>query len=218
MSAYTAGHPPTSSAAIRSKAATNSVTNLALPAMLFAHVFVLGYVAVLGGGIGVQAVEGDMPCPLCVLQRMAMMLCALGPAYIIQRCRTGEVTAQDFAMGYGLAIVAGVAGMAMAGRQVLLHIVPPDEGYGEPILGLHLYTWAFITFTVAIVTAGINLMLAHRIVPTTAQVGHLSTITLWVFVAIVAVNVLIIFAEEGFNWTLPDNPVRYELLYQLNLR
>ena len=36
-------------------------------------------------------------------------------------------------------------------RQVLLHIMPGDAGYGSALLGYHYYTWAFIGFAVAIV-------------------------------------------------------------------
>ena len=38
----------------------------------------------------------------------------------------------------------------MSGRQVLLHILPGDPGYGGEVLGLHLYSWAFIVFATII--------------------------------------------------------------------
>jgi disulfide bond formation protein DsbB len=46
---------------------------------------------VLLGGFAFQFVSGELPCPLCMLQRHAMMLCALGPAFLIARARHGEM-------------------------------------------------------------------------------------------------------------------------------
>src|SRR6516165_10089144 len=105
-----------------------------------AHVNVMAICGVLLGAFGVQFGEGEFPCPLCVLQRMAMLLCAVGPAFIIVKTRRGEVDVGDFAAGYGMSVLAAVVGGAIAGRQVLLHVLPSDQGYGEPVLGLHLYT------------------------------------------------------------------------------
>src|SRR5262245_16321889 len=116
-----------------------------------AQVNVLAVCGVLLGAFGVQFVEGELPCPLCVLQRMAMLLCALGPAFILLRTRAGDVDARDFATGYGLSVVAAVAGAVIAARQVLLHVVPPDPGFGAPVLGLHLYTWSLIVFATVLV-------------------------------------------------------------------
>ena len=55
---------------------------------------------------------------------MAMMLGALGPAYVIMKAREGEVKTSDFATGYGISVIAAVAGASISIRQILLHIVP----------------------------------------------------------------------------------------------
>ena len=47
------------------------------------HLCILGICAVLIGAFVVQFGEGELPCPLCLIQRMCMILAALGPAYII---------------------------------------------------------------------------------------------------------------------------------------
>ncbi|MEU6991114.1 hypothetical protein ABZ953_10720 [Streptomyces sp. NPDC046465] len=46
-----------------------------------------------------------------------MLLCAAGPAYVIVRSRSGEISTVDYMAGYGLSIVAAVAGAGMATRQ-----------------------------------------------------------------------------------------------------
>lgn len=177
-----------------------------------AHLFVLGYCVVLLAAFGVQFIAGEYPCPLCMLQRMAMVLATLGPAYIIARTRSGDVSLRDYATGYGLSIVAAVVGGLMSTRQVLLHIVPPDPGYGEPVLGMHLYTWALITFVVVIVFCGINMIFANELVPRGVQFGLISKLTLGLFLLIVGAELVTTLFLEGFHWFLPDNPSHYELL------
>ncbi|WP_018223402.1 disulfide bond formation protein B [Salinispora pacifica] len=182
-----------------------------------AHLFVLAYCGVLLGGFVVQFVTGDLPCPLCILQRMAMMLVAFGPLYIIARTRRGDVRLADYAMGYGMSIVAAVAGAAIAVRQILLHIVPPDPGYGSPLLGLHLYTWAFITFCVVLVFCGVSLIFARALVPRGVRFGWPSKVVCGLFLVIVAANLVVVFLQAGFHWFLPPDPDRYEIFHGLAL-
>lgn len=176
-----------------------------------AHLFVLAYCVVLLAAFGVQFIKGEYPCPLCMLQRMAMVLATLGPAYIIARTRGGDVSLRDYATGYGLGIVAAVAGGLISTRQVLLHVVPPDPGYGEPVMGLHLYTWALVTFVTVIVFCGISMIFADELVPRGVEFGILSKVVLGLFVVIVAAELVTTFFLEGFNWFLPDDPSRYEI-------
>ncbi|WP_018801335.1 disulfide bond formation protein B [Salinispora arenicola] len=182
-----------------------------------AHLFVLSYCGVLLAAFGVQFVTGELPCPLCILQRMAMMLVVCGPLYIIGRARRGDVTLADYAMGYGLSIVAAVAGAAYAARQILLHIVPPDPGYGSPVLGLHPYTWAFITFCVVLVFCGVSLVFGRELVPRGVRFGWPSKVVIGLFLVIVAANLVAVFVQEGFHWFLPADPTRYEIFDDLSL-
>ncbi|MFB9928240.1 disulfide bond formation protein B [Amycolatopsis halotolerans] len=181
------------------------------------HIYVLGICAVLLGGFLVQFGRGEYPCPLCILQRMFMMLAALGPVFVIARSRTQAVTTREFAAGYGMSIVASVCGAAVAARHIMLHIKPPDPGYGSTVWGLHPYTWAFITFTVAILAAGGSLALARELEPLDSHSTALSTTVLWIFGAIVLANLLAVFALEGLHWFLPGDPIRYQLLHDLGI-
>jgi heme/copper-type cytochrome/quinol oxidase subunit 2 len=117
-------------------------------------------------------------------------------------------------VGMGMAILGSVVGAIMSTRQILLHILPGDKGYGEPILGLHLYTWALITFMVVIAFAGFVLLFGHEFVPIAPQARWARTLAwviVWIFIATIAMNMLVVFAEEGFNWYLPDDPTKYML-------
>jgi disulfide bond formation protein DsbB len=181
------------------------------------HFNVVAICGVLGGAFVVQFAEGEFPCPLCVLQRMAMLLCALGPAFIIVKARSGDVEMGDFATGYGMSVVAAVAGAGIAGRQVLLHIVPPDPGYGDPVLGLHLYTWSFIVFVTVMIVSGLNLLFTSSLRPKGARSGCFSRAVLWLLGAVILANAVTVFLEEGLHWVLPDNPDRYRLFEDLGL-
>jgi disulfide bond formation protein DsbB len=176
-----------------------------------AHLNILVICGVLAGAFVVQFGGGEFPCPLCVLQRMAMMLCALGPAYVIMQARYGEVKTSDFATGYGMSVLAAVGGACISIRQILLHIVPPDPGYGDPVLGLHLYTWALLVFVAEIIAAGVNLVFARELEPREAELGWSSRLVLLLLGAIIAANAVAVFAEEGLHWTLPDDPNSYRL-------
>lgn len=182
-----------------------------------AHLFVLAYCGVLLAAFVVQFGIGDLPCPLCILQRQAMILVMCGPLYIIGRARRGDVTLADYTMGYGMSIVAAVVGAGVAARQILLHIVPPDPGYGSAVLGLHLYTWSFITFCVVLVFCGVSLIFGRELVPRGVRFGWASKVVCGLFLVTVAANLVAVFFELGFHWFLPSNPTRYEAFHGLLL-
>jgi len=180
-----------------------------------AHLCILGICAVLLGALGVQFIQGEFPCPLCLLQRMAMMLCALGPAYVILRLRQGDVTPTDYATGFGLSALAGLGGAFISARQVLLHIVPPDPGFGEPMFGLHLYTWALVVFATVIGMSGLFLVFNAELLPRGVRFGWPSRLVIGLLGAIILANVLAAFAQEGLHWSIPDEPDRYQLFEDL---
>ena len=103
---------------------------------------ILNGLALLGvtGALGVdffwQFAYGELPCPLCLLQRVALVMAGVG---FLLNLRMGPSP-----MHYAMSIAGALGGMLASGRQVLLHIMPGDPRYGEPFMGLHFYTWAFI--------------------------------------------------------------------------
>ncbi|MFD9353287.1 disulfide bond formation protein B [Streptomyces sp. NPDC060031] len=188
----------------------------------FACLFAIGWTGVVCGGLLYQFGLWEYPCPLCIVQRMCMLLAAMGAAHIIRTALThGSVPGRDYMMGWGLALVAVIAGSFASWRQTTLHVLPGDKGYGSEVFGLHLYVWAWILFQASVVAVGIVLAFAHttadRSVPA-AGPGPLRTvglIALWFLGLVLAVSVVAVFFEEGFNWFLPDDPTRYELPYEL---
>jgi len=181
--------------------------------------FLLAYSGVLLGGLYFQFGVGEYPCPLCMIQRYGMMLATLGAMWILVEGRRGSLNAARYAQGLGMAVVGSVVGGAASTRQILLHILPGDTGYGEPVLGLHLYTWALITFAIVVIYVGLALILAPRAIPVIPKkhgVGwKVTTLVMWLFMAIVIINLVMIVFLEGIAWILPDNPTSYNLIDQL---
>ncbi|MDI3423924.1 disulfide bond formation protein B [Streptomyces luteolus] len=187
----------------------------------FACFFATGWTAVVCAGLGVQFIGWDYPCPLCMIQRMFMLLAALGAGVIVRKGMTGTLTGRDYMMGWGLALVACIGGGFTAWRQTMLHILPGDKGYGAPVLGLHMYVWAWILFMASVVAIGIVLALAHlttdRMIPTKGLYVPIGRVVLWFVAVVIAVNMVAVFLEEGFHWFLPDDPNRYEFFYQVGI-
>jgi disulfide bond formation protein DsbB len=200
--------------------ATTATDNPAVPLPLkrragfaFHHVFLLGYCAVLLSGLVIQFTKQEHPCPLCIVQRMAIMLCAMGPAYVIARSRTGQVVRSDVMTGFGMALVGAVTGLVMSARQVLLHIMPPDPGVGSTLLGLHLYTWGLVTFVAVLAGCGFYLLVSDELVPGPVHYGWVSRMALWLFALTILANAIAVFFEEGLPWFLSAGPATYRLIH-----
>jgi hypothetical protein len=85
-------------------------------------------------------------------------------------------------------------------------------------MGLHLYTWALLIFLAEVLTTGLLFTFAHDLEGHAVTFGRVSRFTLLAFGAVIVGNIVAVFFEEGLRWTLPDAPVRYQLLYDLGLR
>lgn len=174
-----------------------------------AHAWVL--FAILVGAFVLQFVDGQPPCPLCVMQRIAMMMAAIGPSYVLLSAAREGLTPRTVGIGAGMTILASLLGAAIAIRQVLLHILPGDPGFGSPVLGYHLYTWATIAFACSIAAAGLQLVGLRWLGETGPARAPGTTATFWVLVALFVANILSVIAEAGIVWRLPDNPTGYLL-------
>ncbi|MCB0917693.1 MAG: disulfide bond formation protein B [Actinobacteria bacterium] len=179
----------------------------------------VAFAGVICGGFAVQFGTGDYPCPLCMIQRYGMMLTAAGAMWVVINARRGTMTSSRYSQGIGLSILGAIIGGAASVRQVLLHIMPGDPGYGDPVLGLHLYTWALVCFIVLIIFCGCLLVIAPRARPIAPAKGGfwwiLSSIGIWFFIVVVIANLIMIIFLEGFAFVLPDDPTSYNLIDQL---
>ena len=161
---------------------------------------------VLTVAFAAQLLLHELPCPLCLLQRIQFALLAVGP---ILNVRFGPRPSH-----YALSLLVAGAGAAFAMRQILLHILPGDPGYGSALLGYHYYTWAFIGFAAAIVLSAVMLLFDSQFedgkVEPVATDAFARTAA-WLAIVLTALNVIATLLECGFA-ACPDNPLDYELL------
>ena len=117
---------------------------------------------------------------------------------------------------YALSLLAAVAGAAFSTRQVLLHIMPGDAGYGTALFGYHYYTWALIGFAAAIVLLAAILLFDRQFEPDSSGSSRprptlFATSAVWLVIGLTALNVVSTLLECGFG-ACADNPMVYELL------
>jgi disulfide bond formation protein DsbB len=147
----------------------------------------------------------DLPCPLCILQRVGFTAAGVGLAL-------------NLAFGprpshYGITILSAAVGAAIAMRQILLHIVPGTGSCGNPIFGMHLYTWAFIAFALMIVGCAILLLDDRQFArpePWPSRMSVLPLTAFATFFVLAAANIVstLLICGVGF---CPDNPTQYLL-------
>lgn len=106
------------------------------------HMFLLAMLAVivliLSAAMVLQYVWGELPCPLCLLERVALFGVAFG---IVQNLR-GPFDDRNTGISLGFAILLLVVSV----RQTLLDIYPrPGHEYiGTAVLGLHMPVWSIV--------------------------------------------------------------------------
>lgn len=163
---------------------------------------VLGLVCILALALFFEFVLHELPCPLCLLQRVGFYFMVFG---FLLNLRFGFKPSH-----YAIVIISGFFTSFVAMRQIALHVIPGTGAYGSPILGFHLYTWSFIiAMAVTVIT---TLMLSidrqyksvvHK--DETSVLTHtlftLTTITL-------IINIISVIMICGFS-ICPDNPTKF---------
>ena len=92
--------------------------------------------AILTVAMVMQYAFGEIPCPLCLLQRFAMFGCCFG---LVQQLRSGSSE-----HGTGISLIFSILLLVISVRQTLLDIVPrPGHEYvGSAIFGIHMPVWS----------------------------------------------------------------------------
>jgi disulfide bond formation protein DsbB len=120
------------------------------PAALLNDLFLFAMMLVIAGiltfAMILQYRGGEVPCPLCLLQRVAMFGVCLG---IILHFRGGYSGRND-----GICMLFALFLLIVSARQTLLDIVPrPGHSYiGSTVFGIHMPVWSII-IAVAILLA-----------------------------------------------------------------
>ncbi len=166
-----------------------------------------------------QIILGDLPCPLCILQRVGFVGAAFGLALNV---KFGPRPSH-----YAVVILSAFGGAMVSLRQTLLHIAPGTGTYGDALFGLHFYSWAVVVYGAIIVGCAVMLLFDQQFaVPGKAgsqsqqQSGmRIATAPAATFgLAMVALAALLALGNgvstvlECGGGLCPDNPVNYQLL------
>lgn len=168
-------------------------------------VFVISTMAIL-----IQLFFHELPCPLCLLQRIGLMGIAFG--YIL------NILYGNRANHYAYSSIAAIVTAFISMRQILLHIVPGSGGYGDPVFGIHMYTWVFIICMAALVWNMLIIIIypediRHERLIRRVRLGNNKLVKVIVigYVLIVALNFTLTFLECGTT-QCPDDPTQYMIL------
>ncbi|HLF66059.1 MAG TPA: disulfide bond formation protein B, partial [Gammaproteobacteria bacterium] len=141
---------------------------------------ITGVLLVLFMTLAFQFILQELPCPLCLFQRVGMFCVALG---FLMNMRFGLRPSH-----YAMIILGALYTSFVALRQVALHILPGAPGFGAPFLGLHLYTWSFIVSIIIIVVTTLMMGVDRQYLPLHAKHSRYR----WLVHSLFAITVLLI--------------------------
>jgi len=116
---------------------------------------------ILTAALVMQFAFGEIPCPLCLLQRVAMFGCCFGLLH--------QLRARESERGGGIALLFALLLLVIATRQSLLDLVPrPGHAYiGTAVFGLHMPVWSVLIGVCLLLALSLRLTLfgAPRLLP-----------------------------------------------------
>jgi disulfide bond formation protein DsbB len=164
---------------------------------LILWLMLLALAGVLTAAMALQYFAGEIPCPLCLLQRVAMFGCCFG---LLQQLRDGQTQ-----RGAGIALMFSVLLLVISVRQTLLDIVPlPGHAYvGAAVFGLHMPVWSVLIAVALLLGLAVRLTLfGGRRGPLGPEGSTMRRLTygLGVYVIVIcAINALSVLAQCGLG-------------------
>ena len=164
---------------------------------LILWLMLLALAGALTAAMGFQFLDGEIPCPLCLLQRVAMFGICLG---LMQQLSGGETQ-----RGAGIAMIFTVLLLIISVRQTLLDIYPrPGHAYiGRAVFGLHMPVWSVLIAVALLLGFAIRLAIFGGPTSTPAAEGSMFrrlSYSLGLYVAILcAINCLSVLVQCGIG-------------------
>jgi len=146
---------------------------------------------VLLGAYYQQYFKHEVPCPLCILQRLAMIGICMG---LLLNLRFGIKLKY-----YGLSFLSAIVGAIVAGRQICLHICPGFPIFGIPVFGLSLYTWSFLVFAFSILALVVFLFLYSPDQTKKRSLNFFEHSAFFVIFILTTLNLFTTYKECGFG-------------------
>lgn len=179
---------------------------------LFYRLLALGVLALVAGPVGIGVfvlgfVHGDSPCVLCWAQRTAMVLIGLMGLFVLRYGPRPRYL--------GLSVLVAGWGTYMGLRHSALHLVRDvGQGFSIAIFGVHTYVWSMFIFWACVMAMGALLFLLRdgEAGRDLRPQGLLDRLVTWVFIVVVAGNVVQAFASTGPPpYAGQSDPVRFSL-------
>lgn len=155
---------------------------------------------ILTAAMTMQYAYGELPCPLCLLQRLAMFGVCFGA---MQNLRYGFSNRNT-----GYSLLFSIVLLVISVRQTLLDICPrPGHEYiGSAVLGLHMPVWSVLIALALIMAHAVTLLLPNsgdhlRDAPASSfpRLGSLAAIMSAYVVALCAINFVSVVIQCGFG-------------------
>lgn len=163
----------------------------------------VGVISILLVAFVFQMVYRELPCPLCLYQRLGFFGIALG---FLLNLRFGFRPSH-----YAVVILSALYTSFVALRQIALHVVPGTGSYGDPVFGFHLYTWSFIIAMLILASTTFLMSVDRQYLTPHIGNGKFKAVVHILFattVLLLGLNVGTVYLECGFK-TCPENPTSY---------
>ncbi len=167
-------------------------------------IYLLGMIAVIAAiltaAMVLQYANGEIPCPLCFLQRVAMFGVCFG---IILQFRHGFSYRNT-----GMSMIFSLFLLIVSVRQTLLDIYPrPGHEYiGTSVFGLHMPVWSIliavallIAFAFQLIVWGGNSQLQHKSLTRQSSLRVLATALSLYVIAIGVINFVSVGVQCGID-------------------
>jgi disulfide bond formation protein DsbB len=171
---------------------------------LFNYIYLLAMMAVIAAILSMamilQYANGELPCPLCLLERLAMFGVCFG---IIMNFRNGFSYRNT-----GISLLFSILLLVFSVRQTLLDIYPrPGHAYiGSAVFGLHMPVWSIVIALCLLSAYAIKLALIGddehlRETPVSAfpLVAKAATVLSIFVIALCAINVVSVVIQCGLS-------------------
>ena len=171
---------------------------------LLNYLYLAAMMAVIAGiltaAMTLQYAKGELPCPLCLLQRVALFGVCFG---IMQNFRSGFSYQNT-----GFSLLFAILLLIVSVRQSLLDIYPrPGHEYiGSAIFGIHMPVWSIIIALCLLIAFAAKLAVLggdehlrdHRVTSFPGLDRVASVISLYV-IALCAINLVSVVLQCGFG-------------------
>lgn len=171
----------------------------------------IGMMALIGILLGAYIYQfsyRELPCTLCLLQRLAVVAVAFGAAM--------NLMLGPDPRHYGVCLVSALFGLGVSIRQTLLHINPyfdretgqptleatANPAFGQAAMGLDLYVWGVVVFATVILASGIVLLFRGQFEPVRQEpqwLSRLAAIGIGILFIMAALETVTVFLECGLG-------------------